>query len=60
MNVVMQGGDSSISEMIASIKKGILVTHFHYCNFVNPKTLQVTGLTRDGTFLRRQDHQTRT
>jgi len=51
LNVVMEGGDSSIEEMIAGVKRGILVTHFHYCNNVNPKTLQVTGLTRDGTFL---------
>jgi len=50
-NIVMQGGDSSLPEMLLSVKKGILVTHFHYCNVVNPKTLQVTGLTRDGTYL---------
>jgi len=51
LNVVMQGGDSSLEEMIGSTKKGILVTHFHYCNTVNPRALQVTGLTRDGTFM---------
>ena len=51
LNLVMEGGDSSLEEMIAGVKRGILVTHFHYCNNVNPKTLQVTGLTRDGTFL---------
>jgi len=51
LNVVMEGGDSSLPEMISSVKKGILVTHFHYCNYVNPKVLQVTGLTRDGTFM---------
>lgn len=51
LNVVMTGGDSSLPEMIAGVKKGILVTHFHYCNFVNPKTAQLTGLTRDGTFM---------
>jgi len=51
LNVVMSGGDSTLEEMIAGVKKGILVTHFHYCNFVNPKALQVTGLTRDGTFM---------
>lgn len=51
LNVVMEGGDSSLPEMIKGVKKGILVTHFHYCNFVNPKTLQITGLTRDGTFM---------
>jgi len=51
MNIIMQGGDSNLADMIAGVERGILVTHFHYCNTVNPKTLQITGLTRDGTFL---------
>lgn len=51
INLVMDGGDSTLEEMIASTKKGILVTHFHYMNYVDPATAQVTGLTRDGTFL---------
>jgi predicted Zn-dependent protease len=37
--------------MIAGTKKGILVSRFHYTNEVNPKALQITGLTRDGTFM---------
>jgi predicted Zn-dependent protease len=51
LNVVMAGGSSSVEEMIKTTERGILVTHFHYTNFVNPKTLQITGLTRDGTFM---------
>jgi len=51
LNAVMDGGEGDLEGMIAWVKKGILVTHFHYCNAVNPKTLQVTGLTRDGTFM---------
>jgi len=51
LNVVMEGGDGTLEQMISGVKKGILVTHFHYCNTVNPKTLQITGLTRDGTFM---------
>jgi predicted Zn-dependent protease len=47
----MQGGDSSLNEMVKNTKKGIYVTHFHYTNTVNPRTLQITGLTRDGTFM---------
>ena len=50
-NLVMEGGGSSLEEMIASTQKGILVTHFHYTNFVNQALAQVTGLTRDGTFM---------
>ena len=49
--VVIEGGDSSLDEMIGSTDKGILVTHFHYINSVNPTKAQLTGLTRDGTFL---------
>jgi len=51
LNVVMDGGDGDLEGMIAGVKKGILVTHFWYCNAVNRKTLQITGLTRDGTFM---------
>lgn len=51
INLVMDGGDSSLADMIASTEKGILVTHFHYMNYINPVMAQVTGLTRDGTFL---------
>jgi predicted Zn-dependent protease len=50
-NVVMQGGESSLEEMIKNTKKGLLISRFHYTNYVNPKKLQVTGLTRDGTFM---------
>jgi predicted Zn-dependent protease len=37
--------------MIASTKKGILVTRFHYTNMVDPVKTIITGMTRDGTFL---------
>jgi predicted Zn-dependent protease len=37
--------------MITETKKGILVTHFHYQNAVNPSKGVFTGLTRDGTWL---------
>ncbi len=50
MNLVMAGGDSSLEEMIASTERGILVTHFHYTNVIDPIRLVLTGMTRDGTF----------
>ncbi|MCX6375879.1 MAG: metallopeptidase TldD-related protein [Armatimonadetes bacterium] len=37
--------------MIASTKKGILVTRFHYTNVIHPILTIITGMTRDGTFL---------
>ncbi|MGB8658117.1 MAG: TldD/PmbA family protein [Candidatus Zixiibacteriota bacterium] len=50
-NMVMLPGNSSLDEMIASTEKGILITHFWYINYMNPMRTQVTGTTRDGTFL---------
>ena len=47
----MAGGDSSIEAMIASTRRGILITRFWYIRGLNPRTISFTGLTRDGTFL---------
>lgn len=47
----MQGGNSSVDEMIASTQRGLLVTRLWYIRPVDPRTILFTGLTRDGTFL---------
>lgn len=47
----MDGGTSTMEEMIASTERGILVTRFWYIRGVDPRTILYTGLTRDGTFL---------
>jgi predicted Zn-dependent protease len=47
----MQGGSSSMDEMIRSTERGILVTRLWYLREVDPRTILYTGLTRDGTFL---------
>jgi predicted Zn-dependent protease len=44
-------GTTSPQEMIASVEHGLLVTQFHYCRVLEPKSLVVTGLTRNGTFV---------
>jgi len=49
--VVMDGGDSSVEDLIKTVDRGLLVTHFWYIRFVNTQTQQYTGLTRDGLFL---------
>lgn len=49
--LILDGGDSSVDDLIKSVDRGLLVTHFWYIRFVNPQTLQHTGLTRDGLFL---------
>lgn len=48
--IVMEGGNSSLEDMIKGTEKGILVTRFWYIRNVDPQTLLLTGLTRDGTF----------
>jgi predicted Zn-dependent protease len=50
LNLFMRGGESSLEEMIRSVRKGIYVTRFHYTNVVEPMRAVITGMTRDGTF----------
>ena len=49
-NVIMAGGTASLDEMIKGTQRGILVTKLWYIRSVDPQTLLLTGLTRDGTF----------
>jgi predicted Zn-dependent protease len=49
-NMIMAGGSKSLEELIASTKKGIVVTRTWYIRMVDPQSLLLTGLTRDGTF----------
>jgi predicted Zn-dependent protease len=49
-NIIMAGGGKSLEELIASTKKGVLVTRTWYIRMVDPQTQLLTGLTRDGTF----------
>ncbi|MPQ58725.1 TldD/PmbA family protein [Duganella sp. FT27W] len=49
-NMIMSGGGKSTEELIASAKKGVLVTRTWYIRMVDPQSLLLTGLTRDGTF----------
>jgi predicted Zn-dependent protease len=47
----MAGGTKSLDELIAGTTRGILVTHFFYIRSLEQRTVLLTGLTRDGTFL---------
>jgi predicted Zn-dependent protease len=49
--LIMDGGEKSLEELIAGVDRGLLVTRFWYIRTVNPQTVQLTGLTRDGLFL---------
>jgi len=48
---VVKPGDTRLSEMISETKKGLLITNFHYINFVNPPVGSITGMTKDGLFI---------
>jgi predicted Zn-dependent protease len=51
-NIFIGSGDKSREEMIASVKKGVLVTRFHYINgFIDTPKAVLTGMTRDGAYL---------
>jgi predicted Zn-dependent protease len=47
----MVGGTKTVDELVAGTQRGILVTRFWYIRFLDQRTVMVTGLTRDGTFL---------
>ncbi len=47
----MAGGDASLDDLIAGTDRGILLTRLWYIRFLDQRTVMVTGLTRDGTFL---------
>jgi predicted Zn-dependent protease len=49
-NVIMEGGTKSTAELIAGTERGVLVTRTWYIRMVDPQTVLLTGLTRDGTF----------
>jgi predicted Zn-dependent protease len=50
-NLIMEGGNRSLEELIGSVQRGVLVTRFWYIRFVDPMKLLLTGMTRDGLFL---------
>jgi predicted Zn-dependent protease len=51
LNIVVEGGDSTVERMIESTDRGILVTRLWYIREVDPYEKIFTGMTRDGTFL---------
>lgn len=50
-NIIMNGTNKSVEDLIASTEKGIFVTRFWYIRSVDEKQVLLTGLTRDGVFL---------
>jgi len=50
-SLTMTGGTTSTADMIKQTKRGLLITRFWYIREVDPQTVLLTGLTRDGVFL---------
>ncbi len=51
MHLKLACGDATVDEMVASTERGLYVTRFHYTNIAHPLRTEITGMTRDGTFL---------
>jgi len=52
-NLFMKPGPdaSGLDDLVRPVKRGLLVTRFWYTRTVHPLAVEVTGMTRDGTFL---------
>jgi len=51
LHLYIAPGNQTRAQMIKSVKRGLLVTRLWYVRVLNPKALNITGMTRDGTFL---------
>ncbi|MEV0131458.1 metallopeptidase TldD-related protein [Dactylosporangium sp. NPDC050688] len=43
--------DSGVAALVSGVERGLLVTDNHYTRVLDPRTLVVTGLTRNGVWL---------
>ena len=47
----VDGGTGSVDDLVAGTERGLLLTCLWYIREVDPQTLLLTGLTRDGVYL---------
>ncbi|NPB04418.1 MAG: TldD/PmbA family protein [Thermotogae bacterium] len=50
-NLRIKEGNEDYDDILNNTEKALLVTRFWYSNVVDPRTLTVTGMTRDGLFV---------
>jgi len=48
---LLAGGEGGTDDLVAGVERGLLLTCLWYVREVDPQTLLLTGLTRDGVFL---------
>ena len=51
LNVSVKPGQGTLADLIKGTERGILVTQFHYTNLLKAQTVEMTGMTRNGTFM---------
>jgi predicted Zn-dependent protease len=51
LELSLPGASETLDDMVASTSRGLLLTCLWYIREVDPQTLLLTGLTRDGVFL---------
>lgn len=50
-SLVLEAGPTPIGDLVAGVRRGVLVTDFWYTRILDPRTQVVTGLTRNGVWL---------
>ncbi|HNV43247.1 MAG: TldD/PmbA family protein [Spirochaetes bacterium] len=50
INPEIEGGSRSLEQIIQSSDNALLINRLHYLNIIDPITLTVTGMTRDGVY----------
>ena len=51
LHLSLAPGSTPRDALIGDLDRGLLVTRFHYTNVVQPKSVVITGMTKDGLFL---------
>ena len=51
VELVVDGATESVDDLVAATERGLLLTCLWYIREVDPQTLLLTGLTRDGVYL---------
>ncbi|WP_083459289.1 TldD/PmbA family protein [Jiangella muralis] len=51
LGLTVDGGTGSVDDLAAGVERGLLLTCLWYIRAVDPQTLLLTGLTRDGVYL---------
>lgn len=57
-SMFVAGGATAVDDLISAVERGLYVATFNYCRVLDPKSMAVTGLTRNGTFMIENGHIT--